>query len=596
MSDQSPSFYDFGPFRLDVAQHMLLREGDPVALTPKAFQTLTVLVRNNGRVVEKDELLRTVWPDANVEEATLAQNIFTLRKILGDEVRGGDQYIQTIPKRGYRFIAKVAEFPGPSPILAGEFVGSARKITRPAEIEVRPGEINSIAVLPLISETTDPDTEYLIDGIIETVVNCLSLIPQLQVKACSTVMRYKGRKLDPQQVGRELGVGMVLIGRVLAFAENVIVRIELVDVLNGWQIWGEQYCQRVEDLLLLPEVIAESLAKTLHLSIETDAQKRLLRSRTRDAEAYQFYLKGRYFLSKRNMESYEKAIAAFARAIELDPNYSQAYSGLSDSYIQYDFYGLAPPWQTIQKARDAAAKAVKLDDDLVEGHNSLASIKLVYDRDVAGAGIEFRRAIKLNPKYAHAHNGYAHCLMEMGRREESLAECELALELEPFDLEINQHLALIYLLGREYDRAIEQLHNTIEMGTNQYRARLLLGIAYGQKGLFSDAISEFHQASKVEESPVLSGFLGYAYGMAGRMQESRAVVNDLLNRSKRSYVPAYSLTLAYIGLGQRADAVEWLGKAFIEHSRWRGWFQLTPEVDDLRSDPQIVAMIQRARR
>jgi DNA-binding winged helix-turn-helix (wHTH) protein/tetratricopeptide (TPR) repeat protein len=583
MSSNAPRFYDFGPFRLDLTERLLLRDDKVVALSPKAFDTLLVLVRNSRRIVEKDELLKSVWPGTFVEEATLAQNIHTVRQALGGNE--GEQYIQTVPKRGYRFVAKVTEVKDERPSVPTDQLGTVRAIARDRVV-------SSLAVLPLINTSADPAGEYLSDGITEGIVNSLSLLPELQIKACSTVTSYKGREIDPQEVGRELGVDSVLIGRLVQFGENLMIRMELVDVTNGWQIWGEEYNQPLSDIPNLQGTIARDISEKLRLKLTGEDWQRLLKPRAQKAGAYQFYLKGRYYLNLRTKEGYKKARDYFEEAIEIDSSFALAYSGLADSYILFDFYGLTAPWETIPKARAAAVRAVELDNELVEGHTSLAAIKLVYDRDLVGAEREYKRAIRLNPKYSRAHDGYAHCLIEMGRVEESLAECQLALELEPLDLEINQHLGWCYLLAHEPDRAIEQLHTTLALGPEFYRARILLGIAYGQKKEFSHAISQFLQASLIEKTPVLSGFLGYAYAMAGG-KEALEILHDLLEESKQNYVPPYSIALIYTGLGNQDEALEWLQKAFVEHSHWRGWLTLIPELDSLRSDPRFTELLQR---
>jgi DNA-binding winged helix-turn-helix (wHTH) protein/tetratricopeptide (TPR) repeat protein len=581
MNGDAPRFYGFGPFRLDMREHVLLRDGKAVPLTPKAFDTLLVLVRNHGRTVEKDELLKEVWPETFVEEATLAQNIFTLRKALGGSE--GEQYVQTIPKRGYRFVATVTQ------VMDGSANVSADQLETVAESK----PIRSLAVLPLINATTDPNAEYLSDGLTESVVNSLSLLPGVQVKACSTVLHYKGRDIDVQEAGRELGVEAVLVGRVFQFDENLFIRMELVDVVNGWQVWGEEYREKVSDIHKLQGTVAKDVSEKLHLKLTSKQQRRLSRPQAHNGEAYQFYLKGRAFLNTRTKEGNKKAIDAFEQAIEIDSGFALAHSGLADSYILFDFYGLKSPWETIPRARKAATRAVELDNELAEAHTSLAAIKLAYDRDLVGAEREFKRAIRLNPKYAHAHDGYAHCLIEMGQIEESLAECKLALELEPLDLEINQHLAWYFLYTNQYDRAIEQLQKTLAMGPNFYRARILLGIAYGQKKAFSQAIAEFLRADLLEKTPVLSGFLGNAYAMAGKEKEALKILNNLLKESKHHYVPPYSIALIYTGLGKHDEALEWLQKAFVEQSHWRGWLNVTPEIDSLRSHPRFTELLRR---
>jgi len=586
MGSYAPHFYDFGPFRIDASQHLLLRDGTEVPLTPKAFDTLLLLVRNNGQIVEKDELLQAVWPQVFVEDATLAQNIFTIRKALGGTE--ADQYIQTIPKRGYRFIASVAEVNDESTRVRLDKVGMSS--VNEAE---RASPISSVAVLPIINQADDPNVEYLSDGLTETLTNTLSLIHGLQVKACSTVLRYKGVDIDPQQAGRELGVVAVLIGRLLQIDQDLILRMELVDASNGWQIWGEEYYRKLADLHKLQEEITKDISENLRLKLAGEDWERLSKLHANNAEAHKLYLTGRALLNKCTKEGYRKAIDCFEQAIEFDPGFALAYSGLADSYVLYDFYGLIPPWNTIPIARAAALKAVTLADELAEAHTSLASITLIHDRDLVGAEREFKRAIRLDPKYARAHDGYAECLLAMGRTEEALAECSLALELEPFNLEINQHLGGHYLVVRQYDRAIEQLQKTLEMGPNYYRARVLLGIAYGQKGAFAQAIAELLRARLLEDTPVLSGFLGYAYGMAGD-KKALEVLNELHKKSKESYVPPYSMALIYVGLGRCDEALEWIQRACVEHGHWRGWLELTPELDSLNTDPRFINLLQRS--
>jgi TolB-like protein/Tfp pilus assembly protein PilF len=594
MSPNYQHFYDFGPFRADAIRHALLHKGSALALTPKAFETLLVLLQNSGRALGKDELLKTIWPDTFVEEATIAQNIFTLRKVFSARVQGGDQYIQTIPKVGYRFVVTVREVRGQNGSLQVEQFGGPEEVIKFEENTERYKNINSLAVLPISDELAQPGMEYVGDSITENIVNKLSLLPNLQIKSCSTVARYKRREIDPQEAGRELGVDAILIGSILPFGEKVVIKIELIEVANGWQLWGEQYEERRSELLKVHQEVAKEISEKLCLRLLHKGRKRLDRNAPENAEAHRLYLKGRFFLNKRTEESHHKAIEAFEQAIEVDPEYSLAYTGLGDSYVRFDYYGLVPPWEAIPKAKAAAVKALQLDDDLAEAHNSSGTIKLVYDRDTAGAEFEFQKAITLNPDYAPAHNGYAHYLMEMGQIEESLAECHVALELEPLDLETNLYFAWHHLSARQYDKAIEQLHKVLEIGPNFSRAHFLLAIAYEEKGEFSKAIAEFQRTGELAATPVVTGFLGYAYAMAGRKHEALKVLAHVSRESKRSYVPPFSLALIYAGLGQRTEALEWLQRACVEQSRWRGWLKFTPELDSLCSDSDFVEFLQRA--
>jgi DNA-binding winged helix-turn-helix (wHTH) protein/tetratricopeptide (TPR) repeat protein len=589
MSSNSPRFYDFGPFRLDLTERHLLRDGKPVALTPKAFDTLVLLVRNSGRVIEKDEFLKSVWFETYVEDATLAQNIFTIRQALaGPE---GTQYVQTIPKRGYRFVANVNEVLDEN---AEERTDEpAAETDAQGDTETGSGAIRSLAVLPLLNTTDDSNAEHLSETIAESIISTLSLVPELRIKASSTVLQYKGREVDPQEAGRELSVDAVLVGKVTHFDSTAAIKLELVDVAHGWQLWGEEYRQEVSELAKFQDIVAKDISEKLCLRLTGEEPQLLLKARPQNASAYQLCLEGRSYLNTRTKEGIKKAIDCFEQAIEIEPGSAVAHSGLADCYIQFDFYGIKSPWDVIAKARAAATRAIELDNELAEAHTSVAAIKLAYDRDPIGSEQEFKRAIRLNPKYYLAHDGYAHCLFEMGQTEECLAELNLALELEPLDLEVNQHLGWHYVLIRQPDRAIEQLQKTLALGPDLYRARILLGMAYGHKQLFPQSIAEYLRATRIEKTPVLDGFLGYAYAMAGE-NEAHEILRDLLEKSRRTYIPPYSLALIYTGLGMQDEALEWLEKALIEQSHWRGWFCLTPELDSLRSDVRFTELLQRS--
>lgn len=594
MSRNYQHFYDFGPFRVDAIRHVLLYKGSALPLTPKAFETLLVLLQNSGRALGKDELLKTIWPDTFVEEATLAQNIFTLRKVFSAHLPAGDQYIQTIPKIGYRFVVTVREVRGQSGSFHVEQFGGPENLTKLEEPTDPYKNVKSLAVLPIADELVQSSMKHVGDSITESIVNKLSLLPNLQVKACSTVVRYKGQQIDPQEVGRELGVDAILIGSISSVSDNTIFKAELVEVANGWQLWGEQYHQKHSEFLEAHQEIGKDISEKLRVRLLHSERKRLDRTRTENAEAHRLYLTGRFFLNKRTEESYRNAIEAFDQAIKIDPEYSLAYAGLADAYIHFDYYGLVPPWEITQKAKTAALRALQLNDNLAEAHNALGAVKLLYDHEPARAELEFQKAIRLNPNYAPAHNGYAHCLMEMGQLEESLAECHLALELEPLDLENNLYVAWHFLYARQYDQAVEQLHRVLEIGPNFSLAHFLLAIAYEQNREFAKAIAQFDRAGELVGTPILSGFLGYAYGMAGRKDDATKLLDHFLQESKRTYISPYSLALIYTGLGQQAEALEWLEKAFVEQSRWRGWLKLTPELDNLRLEPEFRQFLQHA--
>src|SRR5712692_4716749 len=424
MGKPTKRIYEFGTFRLDTGERLLLRKGQAVPLTPKVFDTLVALVQKSGHVVGKDELMNEVWADSFVEESNLTQNIFMLRKVLGEN-RDGRSYIETVPKRGYRFVASVREVMDDNDDLATE------KHTGPGIISKATAEddvLNSLAVLPLTNVSESPDAEYLSDGITESIINSLSQLPQLRVMARSTVFRYKGVEVDPRQVGQDLGVRAVLAGRVLQISDSLIVRTELVDVANGWQLWGEQYNRKLADILVLQEEISREISEKLRIKLTGEEKKRLAKRYTDDSEAYRLYLKGRYYWNKYTKEGLTKAIEYFNQSIELDRSYALAFAGLADAYYRLSNAYL-PPKEAMPKARAAAMKAVDIDDTLVEAHASLGLIKMYHDWDWAGAEREYKRAIELDPRSGLGYLRYGSYLQLVGRFDEANASFERARQL-----------------------------------------------------------------------------------------------------------------------------------------------------------------------
>lgn len=560
MSNHLTRYYEFGPFRIDVQQRLLLHNGEIVPLTPKAFDTLFVLVQNNRRIVEKEALIKLVWPDTFVEESSLTQNIFTLRKALNEDPSKAS-YIETVPKRGYRFAGEVKEVPDDSttPTAAQPSTGPGKK----TEASGDSGEnIHSLAVLPLYNATGDPSAEYLTDGITESLINLLSLLSNLRVIARSVAFRYKNKEMDPQEVGRELGVRSVLAGRMLQIEDSLIIRVELLDVAHGWHLWGEQYNREDLNALAVQEEIANHISERLRLKLTGEEQQRVSKHYTSNDEAYQLYLKGRYCWNKQTEEGYQGAIKYFEHAIEIDPLYALSYAGLADAYIALDFYGILPPWETRPKAMAAGYKAVDLDGVLVEVHTSLACIKLFHEHDRIAAEKEFKRAIELNPRYAYAHSWYSQYLLREGRIEESLAEVELALKIEPFDIGVNLHMGHYYLETAQYDLAVKQFKRILALDRNSYLARVLLGRAYEHQGKFSEAVIEFKKAWKLDHTPQILGYLGHAYAKAGNQQEALKILGELHEIANKRYVPPSSVGIIYVGLNESGQAFEMLEDAF----------------------------------
>ena len=670
-------FYEFGPYRLDIDKRLLLREGEPIALTPKALDTLFVLVENAGSVLEKEELMKKVWPNSFVEEGNLTVNISLIRKSLGERPNF-HQYIVTVPGRGYRFVADVKErfiedveltveestrshilieseesysfevgptqnaeatravggtqatvFGKEALTLQPVGVSAAEKtpgklhpgnrtrihkrtlIAALASLTVAAGGIyylfygntgDSIAVVPFIFISTDaknlagPDSEYLSEGITDSVINSLSQLQGLRVIARSSVFHYKGKEVDPQQIGRDLGVRTVLMGWIIQRGDNLTIKTELSDIRDNRQIWGEQYDRRISDLLALQKEIAGSIVDNLKLKLTGDDRSRLAKSYTSDGEAYELYLKGRYHWNKRTVEGFKRAVAFFQRAIEKDPRYALAYTGLADSYMLLSDWGGMPPTEGYSKARDAVMNALNLDDSLAEAHTSLAGIKAVLDWDWAGAENEYRKAIELNPNYPTAHQWYATHLMMMGRMDESLTEIKKAQQLDPLSLGINKDFAIILLYARRYDEAVDQCKKTLEIDPNYLVMFAYMAHVYDLKQMSKEAIAVIERAyALTPEDPEISCGLALALASAGRTGEARKILNDLTQPSKQDQFLPREIALLYARLGEKNKAFEILETASESHYFPIAEVKIDPRFDILRSDPRFPDLLSRIR-
>jgi DNA-binding winged helix-turn-helix (wHTH) protein/tetratricopeptide (TPR) repeat protein len=592
MDSEVSHSYQFGPFYLDPSRRLFLREGKPVSLTPKAFDTLLCLVENREHVVEKADLLKSVWPDTFVGEATLSQNVFKLRKILGQDP-DGHSYIVTVPKRGYQFVGKVS-YSEDQPANGEDEQPATVTLSPGAEETTSENHVKSLAIMPLVNMSSDPNGEYLSEGITESTINNLSQLHELRVVARSIVFRYKGREIDPLEVGQKLNVDYVMVGRVLMRGDQLIAKAELVDVSNGWQLWGQQYIYDFSDIFKFEEKIAKDISEKLRLSLTRKEREQLDRHYTENPEAYDLYLQGRYHWNQKTEEGLRKAIDCFEQAIKTDPHYTLALFSLADAYVAFDFRGLLPPKETMPRAKAAASKAIEIDINLAQPHASLGCVKLIYDRDWDGAKKEFKLALKLNPKYGYGHNWYSQYLMAMGQSEKSFQESRIAMDLDPFDPGTNLLLGWHYLHVRDYDRAIEQLKKLIELEPEFFLAHLLLGLAYEQSGNFSKAVEEFQTANSLEDSPLSLGFLGYTFAALGDRDKAEEILDELRERSKDSYVPAYSIALIHSQLGEHGQAFEHLHQALRERNQWLSWLKVAPEFDSLRLDPRFAELVQRA--
>jgi TolB-like protein/Tfp pilus assembly protein PilF len=453
--------------------------------------------------------------------------------------------------------------------------------------------IDSLAVLPFVNTSADPDAEYLSDGITESLINSLSKLPAIRVIARSSVFRYKGHQMDPQAAGRELGVTAVLTGRVMQRGDNLTISAELVNTRDNRHMWGEQYNRRLSDLIVVQQDIVNQMSDQLRPQLTGEQRRQALKNYTANIDAYELYLKGRYYFNKTTDVAFQKSMTYFQQAVRIDPNYALAYAGIADSY-----YGLS--WSTLSsseampKARAAAEDALRIDESLPEGHTSLAMVKWLYDWKWSEAEQEFRRALVLNPSYAFAHQQYGIFLALMGRFDESQAELRNAKKLDPLSLWVNADLALSLYFARRYDQAIVQLQSTLDMDPNFENAHWMLWTIYEQKGMHAKAVDEYLKAaSEIGTTTDEIAALKKTYETAGWDGFLEQRLKQFLERSKRGYLSPRFIAEAYIDLGERDQAFEWLDKAVQSRDSVSIWLKVHPEFDPLRSDPRFEELMRR---
>jgi DNA-binding winged helix-turn-helix (wHTH) protein/TolB-like protein len=643
MSVQAEQVYGFGPYTLDSGERVLLREGRPVPLTPKAFEVLRLLVERHGHIVEKGELLEKVWADSFVEEGNLKVTVSLLRKAL-EESAAEHPFIETVPRRGYRFVAPVTEAcdeaaepraseRADSEIALSEIASEkkmaagreekqetilsarARNVLWPALAAcvavglalagyliwakhadnskgAQSGEIKSIAVLPFKSLVANSGDEYLEIGIADTLITRLTSIREIAVRPTSAVRKYGGAEQDPLAAGRELKVESVLEGNIQRLGDRIRVTARLVRVGDGSPLWADQFDEKFTDIFSVEDAISQKVAGALALRLSGEEQARLTKRYTQNSEAYQLYLEGRYFWSRRSRESVEQAVEYFQRAIRIDPNYALAYAGLSDAYSVQLL--AVSPGERLEKAKETALKAIELDDSLAEAHTSLASVLQDHDWDFPRAEEEFLKAIRLNPNYATAHQWYAEYLARMGRLEQAMAEMRRAQELDPQAMIIHSEIGLIYYEMRQYDQAVEQLSKTLEMDASLPHALDTLAKVYEQKGMFNEAIDlSERRMGDAPESRQFIASLREAYAISGAKGYWRKWVEQTEQEYANKGATAADLAEIYAAAGERERAFEFLDKAFAYRSTRLLWMKVDPQYDSLRSDPRFANLLAR---
>ncbi|HYP25608.1 MAG TPA: winged helix-turn-helix domain-containing protein [Blastocatellia bacterium] len=641
--------YAFGPFRLDAAEKLLLKNDEPVPLTPKAFETLLILVQKNGSLVQKDELVAQLWPDSFVEENSLAQNIYLLRKALG-EGPGEHAYIETVPRRGYRFIAKVTRLreddeapaieskapvgagfeeeagrevaseidPGPtaravinrSRMLAPSLLALValaalaaasylllQKVAGPP-LETKP---KAIAVLPFKSLGGGGNDELLGLGITDAMITKFSNLQQISVRPTSSIFKYTAAAYDPSTAGRELGVDAVLEGTVQRVNDRVRVTVQLINVRDGEPLWADRFDEKFTSVFAVQDSISEQVAQALELKLNSDERRQLVKRYTENAEAYQAYVRGVFFWNKRTDGGLSRSIEYFKQAIEKDPEYALAYAGLADSYalVGYLEYGLLPPREAYEHARAAAMKALELDESIAEAHSALAIVKAYRDGDWPGAELANKRAIALKANHPTVHHRYSIYLRDQGRLDEALEEIELAHKLDPLSPVIGSNLAYVLYLRRDYDRAAESCRKVLETEPEYFQSLIALGMIYEQKKMYGEAIELLGRVR--EQTRGRGGVyyyaleaLAHAQAAAGNRDEAQKLLTEMtrVSEQKKDNVE-FNKAMILAGLGEVNKAFELLER---DAGNWISpppTLALDPRFDNLRVDSRYQKLMHR---
>ena len=607
---QPRQFYEFGHFRVDVAERVLLREGRPVPLTPKLFDTLLALVERSGHVVEKSELMETVWPETFVEESNLSSNVSLLRKTLGGG-DGGRPFIETVPRRGYRFApcVRVVELDPAEPGADDEFIvrrrapaltregeefdaaGAARPLSHGAAPRAPAAPPRSLAVLPFALLNAGGADDYLGLGLADALITQLSNTGQIVVRPTSAVRKYTDPNRDSAEVGRELGVEAVVEGSVQQAAGRLRVTVRAVSARGGVPLWADKFSATFTDIFDVQDSISAQVARALTLNLTGEGRERLRKRYTESAEAYRAYLRGRYFWNKRNLEGFRKAVVHFNAAIEHDPAYALAYSGLSDTYAMLSSWGEPSPREGMPLARAAAARALEIDPELSEAHASLGNV-LYLMWDYAGGEAAIRRAIELNPNYATAHNRYAQLLVSQERFDEATAAIRRAQELDPLSAMVNTAVAGPYFYARQYERAIAQYRNALELDPDFIPALFTMANALSQQGAFAEALAVSRRAVELSgRHPLIVAGLAGILASAGRRDEALRELDAML--AGGGPVLPYSLATVHARLGDAERALACLEQAYEERSTHLNDLNIDPEFDSLRPDPRFRDLVRR---
>ncbi len=647
LSRPASYFYEFGAFRLDVSRRLLLRDGAVVNVAPRTLNMLLVLIQHRGTVLSKDELMKDLWSDTVVEENNLTVIISALRKALHEKPQE-HRYIVTIPGRGYSFVAEVREILGDGndrvavppgnpvlkrvlePVNGSDVLKSEEgQFHRPAVLppplrtsgrklilvsllllilipvlsylflsnQLSPTgtetQVKTIAVLPFRNLGGESGDEYLSLGMADALITRLGNLRQVITRPTSSVLKYSGSGADPLAAGRELAVDALIDGRIQKLDDRIRVTVQLIRVSDGKPLWSEKFDEQFTNIFAVQDSISEQVALALALKLSSEEREQLTKRYTENTEAFQLYLKGRYFWNKRSAEGLQKGSEYFQRAIERDPGYALAYAGLADCYNLLSYYSILSPKDSFPKAKAAATRALEIDESLAEAHTSLALATMAFDWDWARAELEYKRALELNPNYATAHQWYAEYLAAMGRQPEALTEIRRAGEIDPLSLIVSAAQGYIGYFGHDFDETIRQCEKTLEMDPNFVPAHWFLGWGYVQKGMFAQAVATFQRAvSLTDGDSRMLAELGHVYAISGQKAKAREIVHQLEVKSQRQYVSPYEIALVYVGLDEQEQALVWLRKAFEDRAWQLMYLRVEPKLDHLRAEPQFTDLLR----
>jgi TolB-like protein/tetratricopeptide (TPR) repeat protein len=575
MADRSGRVYRFGRFSLDIDDHSLKRDGAPVQLTPKLFELLATLVENAGRLVDKESLLEKVWPDVAVEEGNLTKGVFTLRQVLGQDEQ--TRYIETVSKRGYRFVAPLQDARSPTaepPVLPD----SPLPDMAPAE--------NSIAVMPFSDMSPAHDHEFFCDGMSEEIINALGRVPELRVASYTSSARFKKVTMDPASIGKELNVVWLLEGSVRKAGDMVRISVQLLRAGDGFSAWSSRFDRRLDDIFLVQDEIAGMIAQTVTQRVGKVTGP-LVTSTTSSTQAYSLYLEGRYLWNKRPGDVVWQALDRFERAIAIDPNFAPAHAALAGVYGALGAweFGVLPPSEALVKAKAAAARALELDPKLAEGHTSVGYTTLHFDWNPDAACRQFDQAIALNPAWSEAHHWHSHALCAAGRFPESLAACRQTLTLDPLNPLMHAHLAWHHFMARDYANALAQSEHVVRMESAFHWGYFFAGWSLERLGRIADAVTALQNAARVSSNnPVMVAGLGHALAAANDRAGALKVAADLERQRAGKGLFAYEIGVIHAALGDRDRAFEWLTRAVAERSGWIAYLRVDPRLDALHGD------------